>query len=93
MWVVDRQKEQVKSWLSADIKNNITRLMDKTNQINTVISRVDYTLGGSRRDADRILIDVCRRTLLDIEIAVASLYRAQSYVSALDIYVEVDDGE
>ena len=93
MRVVDRKKEQVKSWLAADIRNNITRLTDKANQINTVISRVDYTLGGSRENSDRLLIDVCRKALYEIETAVTSLHRAQAHVSALDIYVEVDDGE
>jgi hypothetical protein len=92
MLVVDREKEQVKSWLSADIKNNISRLTDKTSQINVVISRIDYTLGGSRASSDRLLTDVCRKALFEINAAIESLHTALAHVSALDIYVEVDDG-
>jgi len=93
MLVVDREKEQMQSWLSADIRNNITRLTDKSNQIKTVISRIDYTIGGSRVCSDRALIDVCRKSLYEIDRAVESLNRAQSFVSQLDIYVEVGDDD
>jgi hypothetical protein len=93
MRVVDQKKEQAKGWLSADIVNNITRLTDKAAQINAVISRVDFSLGGSRVNSDRALIDICRKSLFEIERAVESLRRAQAYVSLLDIYVEVGDDE
>lgn len=91
MWVVNNDKERVKTYLRSDIESNITNLCDVSSRVHDSIVAISNAIANSPSGSDRRITDECKRALKEIEEGLHNLYSCRNYVEQLETREWVDD--
>ena len=91
MWVVNNNKERIKSYIKNDIESSITNITDEINRIHDLISAINRATAGASSGMDRMMIDDCQRALNELSVTRQNLFACQNYASQLDTREWVQD--
>ena len=91
MWVVNNNKERIKSYIKNDIESNITNITDEINRIHDLISEINRATAGTVSGIDIAMIDDCQRALNELSITRQNLFTCQSYVAQLETREWISD--
>lgn len=84
MWVVNNNKERIKSYINNDIESNITNITNEINRIHDLIASINRATAGTASGADRVMIDDCQRALNELSITRQNLFACKNYASQLE---------
>jgi len=93
MWVTNRQKEQERIYLRADIQSITTNVTNISNETQCLIAAINQAIGGSPSGTDARLIGICQSALQEISSSLQRLNTAYQCVNELDVMEWVDDGD
>lgn len=93
MWVVDNNKDRVKTYLRSDVESSITSLCDASNQLHDTISAINRATSGSFIGADRQIIEECQKALKELSESIQDLYECRTYIDLLDVMMWVPDND
>ena len=91
MWVVNKDKESVKSYLRSDIISNTTNLTHESNEIHNTISALCRAIGATPSGNDARLIGNCQMALQELSMVIQNLDVCREFVEQLDTKEWIDD--
>lgn len=92
MWIVNNNKERMKSYLCSDIESNITNITDSSNRMSKIVMELDSTISGAASGIDAKMIGECRRSIEKLSVTLQYLHYCRSLVGQLNTKEWVDDG-
>lgn len=93
MWVINNEKERVKTYLQSDIESNRTNITDASNHVYRTISAINYVMDGSVIGAGRKVTDDCQQAMQKLQEALNMLAVCRNCVDQLDTGEWVDDDQ
>ena len=93
MWVVNREKENAKFYLTTNIGCSITNILANSNDIQKLVANINYTIGGVPSCTDTRWIGGCQRAMSNLSRATGLLQQALEHSRELNVKEWVDDGE
>ena len=92
-WVVNREKESSKNYLIPNIASNFSNVTAVSNEVQELISNINYLIGGLPSGTDIQWIACCQRVLGNLSHTSRFLRQGLENANQLNIMEWVPDGE
>lgn len=91
MWIKNNDKERIKSYIKNDIESNITNITSIINHLHDLIYMINRAVAESPSGFDRIIINDCKKIIIDLSSALQILYTCRRYADQIDTKEWVED--